>query len=208
MDSMKKPCCVSSVTAVRPPACPWRARSGPPPRATRTGSGAATGSSEGTRIRLTSAADHRNVRALNTTTTGTPIAVTRRPPIAGPTKKARLSMVLAVPFAAVSSSGVFTSFGVRAATAGRNGAPTRGARVASTNTVHDGASAQMRPATAEQIAALIRSVLIMTILRGSRSTRVEANGVTIVMSTRRTVNQMPTARAPPTSYTQMRMAVA
>ncbi len=119
--------------------------------------------------------------------------------MAGPKKNARLSMVLAVPFAAVSSSGVFTSLGVSAATAGRNGAPTRGASVASTNTVHGGASAQIRPATVKQSAALITSVLIMTTLRGSRSTMVEANGVTIVIRTRRTVYQMPTARAPPTS---------
>ena len=88
---------------------------------------------------------------------------------------------------------------MRAATAGRKGAPTNGASVASTNTSHAGPSAQIRPATAKQSTARIRSVLIMTILRGSRSTMVDANGVTIVMRTRRTVYQMPTARAPPTS---------
>ena len=61
------------------------------------------------------------------------------------------------------------------------------------------ASTQMSAATPKQIAARIRSVLTMIILRGSRSTSVEANGVTSVIRIRRTVPQMPTAVTPPTS---------
>ena len=49
-----------------------------------------------------------------------PEAASSRPPIAGPPKIPMLSIALADTFAAVSSSGVRTSDGTRAACAGRN----------------------------------------------------------------------------------------
>ena len=124
--------------------------------------------------------------------------VSSRPPKAGPTKKARLSIVLEVPFAAVSSSGVLTRFGSSAATAGRKGAATRAVHVARTNTTITGASRQIRTAAARTRPPRMRSLVTITRLRGKRSANVEAKGVTTAMRISRTVPQMPTAATPPT----------
>ena len=65
-------------------------------------------------------AEKRNSAAVNMKTTQTLETASRRPPRAGPTQKPRLSIVLELTFAAVSSSGVFASEGRSAAWAGWN----------------------------------------------------------------------------------------
>ena len=76
-------------------------------------------------------------------------------------------MVLAVPLAAVSSSGVLTSLGMQGSDSRAERGPDHGARVAITNTATAGRPPRSgRPA--KHSAARITSVLIMTILRGSR----------------------------------------
>ena len=160
-------------------------------------SGSVSMSLRGTRIRLTSAADQRNVNASKTTTTGIEVTVRRRPPSAGPTKNVRLSIVLVVPLAAVSSSGVRDSLGSSAATAGRNGEATIEVSVARMKIGTGDACIPMSSATHRTSVMRIRSVDTSTVLRGRRSTITEAKGVMSAMSTRRTVPQMPTAATPP-----------
>ena len=88
-----------------------------------------------------------------------------------------------------------TSLGIRAATAGRNGCGHDGGE---RGEHEDGDRRGVGPDQAGHREGRwrpwIRSVLTMISLRGRRSTRVEANGVTSVMRIRRTVPQMPTAR--------------
>jgi hypothetical protein len=69
-------------------------------------------------------ADQRNVAAVTTKTTQTFETASRIPPSAGPTQKPRLSSVLELTFAAVSSSGVRASEGSSAACAGSNAVAT------------------------------------------------------------------------------------
>ena len=66
-------------------------------------------------------ADQRKSAAVTTKTTQPLETASRRPPSAGPTQKPRLSIVLELTFAAVSSSGVFASDGSSAACAGLEG---------------------------------------------------------------------------------------
>ena len=77
----------------------------------------------GTWMPRTSSIDHAKVSALRKKTTSTLVAAISRAPSIGPTKKERLSMVLPVPFEAVSSSGVEARAGIRARWAQRNGVP-------------------------------------------------------------------------------------
>ena len=77
-------------------------------------------------------ADQTKLAALITNSTGTPVTASSSPAMAGPMKKARLSSVLLIAFAAVSSCGELASRGSSAASAGRNGPamkPTITARV-------------------------------------------------------------------------------
>ncbi len=138
------------------------------------------------------------MRASKTPTTGTEVTVTSRPPSAGPTKKAMLSTVLAVPLAAVSSSGPSTSEGSSAATAGRNGVDTIATTVARATIRMVGAFTAMRPEMTSTSPNLVRSQATITRLRGNRSTSTAANGVTSAIRTSRTVPQMPTSTTPPT----------
>src|SRR5947207_11870899 len=88
-------------------------------RATPVGlAGAARGRSGLTRA--TSSADERKTTAVSPNTILVLVTAKRMPPIAGPTKLARVAIVLAATFAAVSSSGVRASDGNAAACAGRN----------------------------------------------------------------------------------------
>ena len=119
--------------------------------------------------------------------------------MAGPRKNARLSVVLDAPLAAVSSSGVLTSLGSSAATAGRNGAATSDGSVASAKMRIGVTSAQMRAGHGEADRRPDQAVLTMISFRGSRSTSIEANGVTTAIRISRTVPQMPIAATPPTS---------
>ena len=64
-------------------------------------------------------ADQRNVAAVTAKTTHVVETASSTPPIAGPAQKPRLSSVLELTFAAVSSSGVRASAGSSAACAGR-----------------------------------------------------------------------------------------
>ena len=63
-------------------------------------------------------ADQRNVADVTTNTTQTVETARRSPPSAGPTQKPRLSIVLELTLAAVSSSGVLARDGKIAACAG------------------------------------------------------------------------------------------
>ena len=67
-----------------------------------------------------------------TNTPAVPLTASTRPPIPGPRKMLVLSMVPAIAFDAVSSSGVPASAGVSAAWAGRNTVETMAMAVAST----------------------------------------------------------------------------
>ena len=64
-------------------------------------------------------ADQSTVPAVTRNTSPGPLAARSRPPSAGPPKIPTLSIVLAATLAAVSSSGVRASEGIRAASAGR-----------------------------------------------------------------------------------------
>jgi hypothetical protein len=80
------------------------------------------GAAASARIRSTRNADRPSAAAVSPKTTSRSVTASRRPATAGPRKNARLSIVLATAFAAVSSLGVRASVGVSAAWAERNGA--------------------------------------------------------------------------------------
>ena len=63
-------------------------------------------------------ADQRNVPAVTAKTADGPLTASTTPPIAGPTRKPTLAIVLIATFADVSSSGVVASDGSNAACAG------------------------------------------------------------------------------------------
>ena len=88
----------------------------------------------------TRTADSRKVAALRRKTTSTLVVDTSSAPSAGPTKKARLSMVLDAPLAAVSSSGRRVSDGIQAIWAGRKTQPMSESSVATTRMTAAGAS--------------------------------------------------------------------
>jgi hypothetical protein len=71
------------------------------------------------RTRLTSTAENRKATAAAPNTTSTLVAARSRPPMAGPPKIPRLSKVLDVTLAAVSSAGLVAREGRSAACAGR-----------------------------------------------------------------------------------------
>ena len=75
-------------------------------------------------------AEQTKAEAVMRKTTPVLATTSRTPASAGPTKKPRLSIVLATAFAAVSSPGVRAAEGVTAAMAGRNGVPTKTAAAA------------------------------------------------------------------------------
>ena len=106
--------------------------------------------------------------------------------------------MLETPFAAVSSSGEFTSDGVIASCAGRNGVPAMADRVASTKTAALGASQATHAAVPSISAARTASQDTIRDLREIRSASAAPNGVSTAASVSRTVPQMPTAAAPPT----------
>ena len=116
--------------------------------------------------------------------------------------------MLATPLAAVSSSGVLTSDGVRASWAGRKAVPTTGDRVASTKTTAAGPSTCTMKAAAPTSTNRTRSQLIITVRRGYLSARAPANGAMTAISASRLVAQMPTAEAPPIPYAHTAIAVA
>ena len=74
------------------------------------------------------------------------VTLMRSAPMAGPRKKARLSMVLEAPLAAVSSSGVLARDGIHAICAGRNTQPMSELSVASARIASVGASSAMSAA--------------------------------------------------------------
>jgi hypothetical protein len=82
-------------------------------------------------MRSTSNDDTASKAAVDPKTTSTSVTASIRPARAGPMKKARLSIVLATAFAAVSSAGVDARVGVKAAWAERKGAFTIVAAMAS-----------------------------------------------------------------------------
>ena len=94
-----------------------------------------------TRMPETISIDSRNDAALKRNTSSTSATASRPAPIAGPTKIARLSRVLAVPFEAVSSSGVRASCGVMAPWAARNDEPPKEVSAASAKIGHAGVPA-------------------------------------------------------------------
>ena len=143
-----------------------------------------------------SRADQAKVAASKRRTIGTLVVASSRPAIAGPTKNDRLSSVLLVPLAAVSSSGRVTSEGISARKAGRNGVPTTEAVPASTKT-RIVASAQMPTAAETMRTNRIRSEPTRIILRLCRSARVAVNGVTTAISRSRITAQTATSLAPP-----------
>src|SRR5437899_1456222 len=155
----------------------------------------------------TSAADQTKVSALKTNTTCISVTTSRSPPMAGPTKKATLSSVLTVPFAAVSSAGSRARAGSIADSDGRKGEPAMDASVARMNTVQAGASVATSAAATDTSTARDRSDPIITYLRGSRSASIAANGVTKLKSPSLATPQTPTAVAPPTPYAQTATAV-
>ena len=83
-------------------------------------SGSGGSSPSGSSIWITIAADQSSSAAVTRKVTSIPKAATSRPPSAGPTNSPTLSIVLAVTFEAVSSSGVRARPGTSAAWAGRN----------------------------------------------------------------------------------------
>ena len=87
------------------------------PIATRSG---AVVSRAGSEIRTRSSADQTIAPAVTPKTTALELTASRSPPRAGPAKMPTLSIVVAVTFAAVSSSGLRASPGTSAACAGRN----------------------------------------------------------------------------------------
>ena len=107
--------------------------------------------------------------------------------------------MLATLLAAVSSCGSLTSDGVNAICAERNGLPTRGAMVASTNTSATGPSNSTSAAAASTSTVRIRSQATITDLRGRRSASTAPKGDVTAIMVSRTVPQTPTAAAPPTS---------
>ena len=116
-------------------------------------------------MRLTSNADQTKVTTSKRQTTGMDATVRSMPPSAGPTKIARLSIVLVVPLLAVSSSGESTRLGSRAATAGRKGVATTAVRAASAKMIAGGASFQMSTALMAMMEPRVMSQPIMIILR-------------------------------------------
>jgi hypothetical protein len=82
-------------------------------------------------IRLRTRADSRNRPAVAAKTAPTLVSVSRMPPSAGPTKKPRLSRLVEVAFAAVSSSGDRARVGRRADWAGPNAVLDKAVRTAS-----------------------------------------------------------------------------
>ena len=95
-------------------------------------SAAASAARSGSPIDQTSTVDHTNAAMQTTNTPAVPLTASTRPPIPGPRKMLVLSMVPAIAFDAVSSSGVPASAGVSAAWAGRNTVETTAMAVAST----------------------------------------------------------------------------
>ena len=133
----------SRAMVVKPPAMSRRS----PPEVLPTGgatvglavpSRAGSGSPAPGSMRATRPAATRNITAVTTNIVSTLVVATTRPPMAGPMRKARLSIVLDAPLAAVSSPGCEVSDGSQASWAGRNTHPTSGVRVASTRTTHAG----------------------------------------------------------------------
>ena len=179
------------------------ASSGPAPP---SGSAGATAGREGCTPDI-SRADQAKVAALKRSTTGTLVVASNSPAIAGPTKNERLSSVLLVPLAAVSSSGRVTREGVKARRAGRNGVPTTDAVPASTNTR---ITASLHTQTAAEVMSTIRtrSEVMRIRFRSCRSAKVEVNGVTTAISSSRITAQTATSLAPPTPYAQTATAVA
>ncbi len=144
--------------------------SGPPePRSPSSSAGSSSpgvGPAIG-RMPHTRNADSTKVAALSRNTTSTLVVVTRRAPRAGPTKKARLSMVLEVPLAAVSSSGREVSDGIHAIWAGRKTQPTTESRVATTSTAPTGAPVTRQAVATTASPARSRSLPMSTVLRAT-----------------------------------------
>ena len=144
---------------------------------------------------------------MTTNIVSTLVVATTSPPIAGPMRKARLSMVLDAPLAAVSSPGWDVSEGSQASWAGRNTHPTSGASVARTSTTQAGASTTRATTAAATSPARTRVETRRTALRERRSTTVEPKGVATAMRASRTPAQSPTRAAPPSRYAQTVTAV-
>ena len=170
-----------AISCRRPPRLPASPRRSAPPA----------------RIRATSTAEARNITVVTTNIVSTLVVATTRPPIAGPTRNARLSIVLEAPLAAVSSAGWSVREGSQASWAGRKTQPTSGASVARTRTTHVGAS-RTRATTAAATRAARTSVdTRSTPLREIRSTTELPRGVATAMSASRIPAHRPTSGAPP-----------
>ena len=128
-------------------------------------------------MRATSPAATRNITAVTTNIVSTLVVATTRPPMAGPMRKARLSIVLDAPFAAVSSPGCDVSEGSQASWAGRNTHPTSGTIVASTSTTQAGASTTSATTAATTRPDRTRVDTSSTALRDRRSTTEAPSGV-------------------------------
>ena len=141
----------------------------------------------------TRTAETTNVTTLTIRTVWMFVTLMRSAPSAGPTKKARLSMVLEAPLAAVSSSGVLARDGIQAIWAGRNTQPMRELSVASARIDSVGAPTAMSAAAMLTRTERVRSEPMSTALRGSRSASVDPMGAAKAMSSSRTAPQTPTS---------------
>ena len=142
-------------------------------------------------------ADQTKLAALITNSTGTPVTTSSSPAMAGPMKKARLSSVLLIAFAAVSSCGELASRGSSAASAGRNGPPMKPTITARVTTTSGGPSSQIKTAAISTRPARSRSVVIRNAFLGHRSTSVVRNGSPRAISSNRATAYPPTYAAPP-----------
>ena len=141
----------------------------------------------------TRTAETTKVAALRRKTVWMFVTLMSSAPRAGPRKKARLSIVLEAPLAAVSSSGVLARDGIQAICAGRKTQPMSEISVASTRIDSVGASTAMSAAAMLDEQARMRSEPMSTALRGSRSARVDPMGAAKAMSSSRTAPQTPTS---------------
>ena len=147
-----------------------------PPDGVSSGSSSTGPAAAGSETPETSAMDQMKVATLTRKTAWVSATPSRVAASAGPTKNDMASMVLAVPLAAVSSSGRVASVGSRERWATWNGVLAREARVASTKMGAAGVSRKRQTAAAVTSRALIRSARIISAFRDILSARADVNG--------------------------------
>ena len=158
--------------------------------------------------RDTRSIDQTKVATFTMKTTGIEVTPSSSAAAAGPTKNDSDSIVLAVPLAAVSSSGRSARLGRIARWATRNGVPISEAAVARMKIGQAGVSRARHSAARLMSTARITSVAIITRLRGSLSTSPARKGAERAPRAKRMDTQMPTVFAPPSPKAQTATAVA